>query len=98
GIFEGVLLAFMFSFLHWRGWNLVDFKIKPGWGSTFQGFLLFIAVAIGNFVTVTGMLVAVFALQTSFSQFVPFLLANSPHLKHHSIELSWIVLISSMIL
>jgi uncharacterized protein len=95
---ESGIFAVMLGFLRWRGWTLLDFKIKPDWWSSLQGFLLFLAVTIGNSVTVTCLFVLVFVLQTSFGHFIPFILANSPHLKPHSIDVGWGVLIGSMIL
>jgi membrane protease YdiL (CAAX protease family) len=91
---EGVILTLLLGFLHWRGWKPGDFKIRPSGWSSLQGFVLFIAVTVGNSVTVMSLFVLIFLLQTSYSQFLPYLIANSPHLAHHSIA----VLILSMIL
>jgi len=95
---ESVILTLMLFYLHRRGWKPTDFKIRPDWWSSLQGFGLFIAVTVGNSVTVIGLFVLIFALQTQYSQFLAYLMANSPHLEHHSIEVGWTVLIFSMIL
>jgi membrane protease YdiL (CAAX protease family) len=95
---EGAILAGLLGYLHWRGWRPLDFKSKPDGWSSFQSFFLFVAVMIGNFMTVVTLLVIVFTLQTSFAQFLPFVRANSPHLKPHSIDVGWIILIGTMIL
>lgn len=98
GVFEGLLLAGFLGFLHWRGWKRADFKIKMTvWGS-FQAILLLILTELGNGVTVLGLTVWLFSMQTQYATFLSYLIANNPHLKHHSIEVSWPVLIVTMIL
>ena len=99
GLFvEGALLAALLGFLYRRGWTPSDFKIKPGWLSCLQGVALFIAVTIGNTVTVSTLLGIIFALQTTYHTLIAFVMANSPHLQHHSVRVSWSVLVAAMVL
>lgn len=95
---ESGLLALFLAFLHWRGWTKTDFKIKVGGSSTPQGIGLAILMGLGNALTVLGALVVLFLLQNRYAQFVPFLAANTPTVEPHSIHLSWMILLGSMIL
>lgn len=98
GAFEGLLLAGFLGFLHWRGWKRADFKIQmTAWGS-FQAIPLLILTELGNGVTVLGLTVWLFSMQTQYATLLSYLLANSPHPQHHSIEVSWPVLIVTMVL
>jgi membrane protease YdiL (CAAX protease family) len=95
---ESAILALLFAFLYWRGWTPSDFQVRPGWWGNAQAVCLLMAVTLANIVTVIGLLVLIFSLQTRFAQFLPFLVANSPHLKTPSVDVSWGVLIVTMVL
>lgn len=98
GVIESGLLAIFLLFLCWRGWTPADFKIAPGWISSVQGFGLLITVQIASSVTVIGLLLLLFLGQTRFSSFMPFLASQAPHLKLHSLDVSWAVMVPAMVL
>jgi membrane protease YdiL (CAAX protease family) len=93
---ESVFLALFLAFLHYRGWEKSDFKIKPGWWSSTQGALLFLPTLMGNACMVLGIFALIFSLQTKYQHFLPFLMANSPHTQPVGSNLSWSVLLLSL--
>jgi membrane protease YdiL (CAAX protease family) len=95
---ESGLLAALLGFLHCRGWTPQDFKIKPAWLSSLEGCLLFPAVFVGNLLVVTTLFMTLFILQSTYHSLYGFLLVNSPRPEFHSIHVSWIILIGTMVL
>jgi len=95
---EGPILGLLLLYLKRRGWKPADLPIRPGWRSSAQGLRLIPAMGIANTVTVATGYGILYAAQTKYGQFLPFLLSVSPHLKHHSVHVSWLAVIAAMVL
>ena len=98
GAIEAAILSIFLFVLRWRGWTTADFRVRPGLVSSAQGVGLLVVVGIVHAVTIIGLFILVFALQTRYASFLQFVLTQAPHLTPHSIDLAWVVLIPVMIL
>jgi membrane protease YdiL (CAAX protease family) len=98
GAVEGVLLALFLSWLHWRGWNKTDFKIRPTWWSSVQAFFLLIAVQLGNVLVVLGLIILLFSLQPHGTQFLTYVADHNPKINLHNFHIRWATIVGTMTL
>jgi membrane protease YdiL (CAAX protease family) len=98
GAFEGLLLAGFLFYLSRRGWTVPDFRIRPGVRASVSGFGLFLVTEVLHFVTVVGLFLLLYALQSHARSFAAYVFTQVPHLKPHSIDLNWAVIVGTMIL
>ena len=97
-VLESAFLGLFLLFLHRRRWTTADLKIKLRGMAFLQGAGLFVAMIIGNFVTVIVLLILTFVLLQPGGTFLSYLMANNPHLARHSIDLSWYALVPAVVL
>ena len=95
---EAALLGLLFVHLHRRGWRPADLRIKPTLVASGQGLGLVLAMALANLAAVVSTYVILFVTQSGYHTFTAFLMANSPHVKYHSLHLSWLSILPAMIL
>ncbi len=94
---ESALLAVMFTYLHWRGWTPADFKIRIDWQGTLVMPLLVVAAVFANLVTALSLKLWVVWMAPHPQGFLAALLAGSPHIPRHSIEIAWLAIVVSSI-
>jgi uncharacterized protein len=95
---EGAMLAALFLWLGRRGWTPADLRIKPGVKSSLLGIGLLVAMVLANTVTVAVLFLLDYQLRHHGENVLAFLGGNSPHIKPHSVEISWIALVPAMVL
>ena len=87
----GLLTAFFF-YLRWRGWTAADFKIRISWQGTLLAPVVAIAGGFANVVTSLVLKIGVALVAPHPHGLLPALLAGSPHIAKHSIEISWLLI------
>jgi membrane protease YdiL (CAAX protease family) len=95
---ECAILGLLFVHLHRRGWRSADLEIKPTWQSSGQGLLLIPSMAIANSTVVVAGFLILYALQTQYGHFSAFLVANGPHMKLHSVHVSWVAVTLALVI
>ena len=99
GAAEASILGLGLVYLHWRGWKPADLHIRPGLWSSLHALGLAPLSLLANTVVVFCSFALLFLCQSRYHSFLAFILASSPQMTHlHAENLSWIVLISAMIL
>jgi membrane protease YdiL (CAAX protease family) len=94
---ESGILGLLLIYLHRRGWRPADLKIRITWTGSAQGLLLLPAMIVANFVVVALGYTLLYSLQSHSRSFLSFVAANGPHLKFHSIHVSWLAMIPALI-
>jgi membrane protease YdiL (CAAX protease family) len=97
-VMESAILGLLFLYLHRRGWQVADFRIRLTWRGSGQGLLLIPGMFIANSVTVAAGFLIFYACQSQYGHFSAFIIANGPHLKLHSIHASWLAVIPALVL
>jgi membrane protease YdiL (CAAX protease family) len=97
-LIECAILGLLFVHLHWRGWRPADLEINPTWRSSGQGLLLIPAMAIANSTIVVAGFLILYATQSQYGHFSAFVAANGPHIKLHSVHVSWVAVILALVI
>lgn len=95
---ECAILGLLFVYLHRRGWRPIDLRIKPTRRSTGIGILLLPAMALANSLTVIAGFSILYFAQSHHERFLAFITSNGPHLKFHSIHVSWLAVVPAVVL
>lgn len=90
-----VLSAFLF-YLHWRGWRPTDFHLRIGVLSSLQGVVLLVVAYLAAMVTLFSIIGLAYTFEGT-RHFTSFLVRISPHIARHTIHVSWVVVIVSMV-
>jgi membrane protease YdiL (CAAX protease family) len=90
---ESGLLAVFFFYLRWRGWRPADFNIRIDAIGTFLAVPLLIAAGMANLVTSATLQVAVAAMAPHPNGIVASLIANSPKIVPHHVDISWVAIL-----
>jgi membrane protease YdiL (CAAX protease family) len=96
-LIESSILGLLLVLLHWRGWKMSDFKIKPTWPGTGVGLLLIPGMMLANSITVATGFVIFYFLQPQGTTFTSFIMASAPKMAAHSIHVSWLAVIPALI-
>jgi uncharacterized protein len=94
---ESALLGLLFVHLHRRGWRAADLRIRPTWRGSGQGLLLIPGMLIANSLVVAAGFLIFYAFQSRFGNFSALVVANGPHLKLHSLQVSWLALVPALV-
>jgi membrane protease YdiL (CAAX protease family) len=88
----GLLAAFLF-YLRWRGWRPADFKIRIDLPGTLLAPPLCIAASLANVITALIVMFTVLVLAPHPHGLLASLLASSPQVHLHHVELAWTIII-----
>jgi membrane protease YdiL (CAAX protease family) len=95
---ECPILGLLFLYLNRRGWRPEDFRINPTWRSSGQGMLLLPAMAVANSITVLIGFLVLYASQSQYGRFMAYVVSTSPHLMHHSVQVSWLTVVPALVI
>jgi membrane protease YdiL (CAAX protease family) len=88
---SGLLAVFLF-YLRWRGWRPADFKIRIDWVGTLIAVPLACVGAFANIFTSAIVQVAIAALAPHPHGLIAAIIAGSPKIIPHHIELAWLAI------
>jgi membrane protease YdiL (CAAX protease family) len=89
---SGLLAVFLF-YLNWRGWRPADFRIRIDWTGTLLALPLAIAAAFANIITSIILQVAIAELAPHPHGLLAAIMANSPKVMPHHIDLAWLAIV-----
>ncbi len=95
---ECAILGLLFVYLKWRGWQPADLRIKPTWRSSGLGVIMLPAMAIANSLTVVIGFLILYLAQSHDQRFLAFVAGDGPHLKFHTIHVSWFSVVPAVVI
>jgi uncharacterized protein len=93
---EAAMLSAFLFYLHWRGWRPTDFHLRISVVSSLQGIGLLLVAYLAAMVTLFSILGLAYLFDGP-RYFHSFIAQASSHLTRHSIHVSWVVVIVSMV-
>ncbi len=90
---EAGLLAAFFFYLRWRGWRPADFQIRIDPVGTLLAVPLCVVATLANMIIATGVMLLVVVIAPHPHGLVAAMLAGSPHMRPHHIDLAWTIIV-----